>query len=60
MDLLARLPQGLVVVDSEGRVVLSNALAEKWLAQGAREFAPASSPLPEHPQAAGAPNGGRG
>ncbi len=37
VDLLARLPQGLVVVDSDGRVVLSNALAEKWLAQEARE-----------------------
>lgn len=37
VDLLARLPQGLIVVDSDGRVVLSNALAEKWLAQEARE-----------------------
>jgi CheY-like chemotaxis protein len=37
VDLLARLPQGLVVVDGDGRVVLSNALAEKWLAQEARE-----------------------
>jgi CheY-like chemotaxis protein len=37
VDLLARLPQGLVVVDGDGRVVLSNALAEKWLGQEARE-----------------------
>lgn len=37
IDLLARLPQGLVVVDTDGRMLMSNALAEKWLAQEARE-----------------------
>ncbi len=42
VDLLARLPQGLVVVDTDGRMLMSNALAEKWLAQEARE---ASQPL---------------
>jgi len=42
IDLLARLPQGLVVVDTDGRMLMSNALAEKWLAEEARE---ASQPL---------------
>ncbi len=42
VDLLARLPQGLVVVDTDGRMLMSNALAEKWLAEEARE---ASQPL---------------
>lgn len=41
VDLLARLPQGVLVMDAEGRTVLSNPLAEEWLARDARE--------PQHP-----------
>ncbi len=41
VDLLARLPQGVLVLDAEGRTVLSNPLAEEWLARDARE--------PQHP-----------
>jgi DNA-binding response OmpR family regulator len=36
IDLLARLPEGVLVVDSEGRILLSNAPAEEWLAREAR------------------------
>jgi DNA-binding response OmpR family regulator len=36
IDLLARLPEGVMVVDSEGRILLSNAPAEEWLAREAR------------------------
>ena len=36
VDLLARLPEGVLVVDGEGRVLVSNATAEEWLAREAR------------------------
>jgi DNA-binding response OmpR family regulator len=36
IDLLARLPEGVLVVDAEGRILLSNAPAEAWLAREAR------------------------
>jgi len=36
IDLLARLPEGVLVVDGEGRILLSNAPAEEWLAREAR------------------------
>lgn len=37
VDLLARLPQGVLVLDAEGRTTLSNPLAEEWLARDARD-----------------------
>lgn len=36
VDLLARLPLGLLVVDADGRVLLSNPRGEAWLAEDAR------------------------
>ncbi|MEW6569265.1 MAG: response regulator [Chloroflexota bacterium] len=36
VDLLARLPQGVLVVDADGRTVLSNPLAEDFLAREAQ------------------------
>lgn len=41
VDLLACLPQGVLVLDAEGRTALSNPLAEEWLARDARD--------PRHP-----------
>ncbi len=41
VDLLARLPQVVLVLDAEGRTALSNPLAEEWLARDARD--------PRHP-----------
>lgn len=36
VDLLARLPLGLLVVDTDGRVLLTNPRGEAWLAEDAR------------------------